>query len=60
MQCPGRCSGAEKTAKPDRMDGGTESNPHVQWCGRGDGRNPVTSTRLAISCLASPDKVDYK
>jgi hypothetical protein len=19
--------------------------PHVRWCGRGDGRNPVTSTR---------------
>ena len=21
--------------------------PHVRWCGRGDGRNPVTSTRSA-------------
>ena len=48
MQCPGRGSGAEKTAKPDCMDGGTESNPHVRWCGRGDGRNPVTSTRFAF------------
>lgn len=38
----------KKPAKPDRMDGGTQSNPHVRWCGRGDGRNPVTSTRLAV------------
>ena len=45
MQCPGRDRGSEKSAKPDRMDGGTESNPHVRWCGRGEGRNPVTSTR---------------
>ena len=35
-------------ANPDRMDGDTESNPHVRWCGRGDGRNPVTSTRFGV------------
>ena len=24
--------------------------PHVRWCGRGDGRNPVTSSRSVLSC----------
>ncbi len=48
MQCHGRDSGLEKSAKPARLDGVTESNPHVRWCGRGDGCNPVTLTRLAL------------
>ena len=46
-ECHGRASGTPD-AKPDRTDGGTESNPHFRWCGRGDGRNPVTSTRFGI------------
>ena len=50
-ECHGRASG-NPNAKPERIDGGTESNPHVRWCGRGDGRNPVTSTRLASSILS--------
>jgi hypothetical protein len=32
--------------------------PHVRWCGRGDGRNPVTPTRfLNISLLFPPRRV---
>ena len=33
---------------PERKTGGSTAvcgKPHVRWCGRGDGRNPVTSTR---------------
>ena len=48
MQCHGRSSRTENLAKPDRMDGGTKSNPHVRWCGMGDWRNPVTSTRFCF------------
>jgi hypothetical protein len=25
--------------------------PHVRWCGRGDGRNPVTSSRSELASV---------
>ncbi len=28
-----------------------QSLPHAGWCGRGDRRNPVISTRFAVGCL---------
>ena len=47
MRCHGRAS-VTPNVKSERMDGGTASKPQVRWCGRGDGRNPVTSTRFGL------------
>jgi len=34
--------------------------PHVRWCGRGDGRNPVTPTRSLKLCLQGNIKQSLK
>ncbi len=49
-------SGAEGVLREaaDRRASDSDANPHAGWCGRGDGRNPVTPPRLNKHLGANP------